>query len=139
MTATIRRAAVAVGFALVMATGVAAPAGAATQPAAPERAAASCEVYAEGVAKDAGTSVYGWGYRTAECGYGPSHLTVQRYRGLGTWESMSTVTITGAGPPSTFVQFNCGGYGTQTYRTRHSGTTYGGYKVDYSSEIRVSC
>ena len=107
--------------------------------AAPPAAAASCEVYAEGIAKGAGTYVYGWGYRTAECGYGPSYLTVQRYRGLGAWESLSTVTITGAGPPSTFVQFNCGGYGTQTYRTRHTGDTYGGYKVDYSSEIRVAC
>lgn len=102
--------------------------------------AASCQLVAEGVAKGAGSYVYGWGYRTAGCGYGNSYLTVQRYRGLGAWESMSTVTVNGPGPPSKFVQFNCGGYGTQTWRTKHHGTTLGGEgKVDYSGEIRVFC
>lgn len=100
--------------------------------------AASCELEI-GVTHRSGNTIIGFGSQS-NCGTsGQSVLTIQRLRTLDIWENLSSATVVGSGH-DVFVNYNCTGTGTHTFRTIHQGVTIGGSSVvKVSNSIRETC
>jgi hypothetical protein len=102
--------------------------------------AAVCQVHV-GVTYREGTIVHGHGSIDSSCTpqTGPVSVVLQRKSWYGWGEAMSTKVLYGGGAQG-HVTFNCGGYGTQSWRTVVFATTVGGGPArKISNEIRFFC
>lgn len=117
----------------VLATGALILSGLAVAPAAQ---AASCDVQI-GRTYKSGNYIVGYGSLSNCSSTSTASLIIQRWTGLY-WKNYATGTAHQG--YDTYIRQNCGGTGTQTWRTLITGRTIGGeYRTKASNELRVYC
>lgn len=106
---------------------------------------AACNVGTGLVEKYGGTHAYGEAYWTCTVPT-PSfetkiYVSLQRYRGLGYWQTLRTSNFTKTGSFSgTFgVIESCQGSGLHSYRIQTGGHSFGGGYEVYGADTRFEC